>query len=824
MAPSRAAHYRTATRTPSAESGSPVLPEPRLATLWAAATYAVATIALAWPALVGRFLAGPHSDQYIAGYAFREFAAQSLRSGQGFPQWNPYLFGGMPYVAAMHGDIFYPTFLLRLVLPTDIAMTWGFIIHVFLAGFFTFLFLRAYGLSFIPSLVGGLAYLLSGPIAAYVSPGHDGKLFVSALLPLTLWMLTLAIRRGRATAWGLLALTVGLAVLSPHPQLLQYLLLTSGAFALFLAFGADESGAKLERPVALRRLGLALAAVVVGGLVGAVQYLPVMDYVAWSPRAGGKGWEHAVSYSMPLEETINFYLPQFSGILDRYWGRNGIHLHSEYLGAAVLVLAGAALGRLNDARGRAFRWFWVGVAVVALLWTLGGFTPFYRLVYAVIPGTKFFRAPSTFMYVLAFAVAVLAALGSDRILRRQVGTRYAIGWIVFGLAMLLLAASGALYNVALNVIAGFGEGPFAERARLRLVEGRGDVTLGALRALLFTGAMAGLIIAHARGAFRATVVAWGLVALVAMDLWSVERRYWIFSPPAREVYASDPIISHLAQHAADGRVLVLAQTAEGLAPRDPYFGTDGEGRGTGLMVHGIRSVSGYHGNALGRYEELIYARTAEGPISASPGFWRHANARYLYTNSPIAGGQLKQLLGPVRNSAGSTAYLYELPGPHRAAWLVPSVVKAPDSTIAAAVIDPRFDPSRLVAVSDTSPIDAASQVNPREPIAVDPVVRRPTADRIDAEWTTGAPAGSFLVVSENYYPGWRALVDGRPGRVIRANYNLMAVPLATGARRVALEFHDDAYHTGKHVTLAALALILGGTIVGVRADRKARRG
>ena len=808
---------------PSADSGAPVLPEPRFATLWAAATYAVATLALAWPALLGRFLAGPHSDQYIAGYAFREFAAQSLRSGQGFPQWNPYLFGGMPYVAAMHGDIFYPTFLLRLVLPTDVAMTWGFIIHVFLAGFFTFLFLRAYGLAFLPSLVGGLAYLLSGPIAAYVSPGHDGKLFVSALLPLTLWMLTLGIRRGRATAWGILALTVGLAVLSPHPQLLQYLLLTSGAFALFLALTADDAGVKLARPVAVKRLGIALAAVVVGGLIGAVQYLPVMDYVAWSPRAGGKDWAHVVSYSMPLEETINFYLPQFSGILDRYWGRNGIHLHSEYLGAAVLVLAGAALGRWQGASGRAFRWFWVGTAIVALLWTLGGFTPFYKLVYAIVPGTKFFRAPSTFMYVLAFSVAVLAALGTDRILRRQVSTRYAIGWIIFAIVVALLAAGGAFYNLALNIISGIGEGPFADQARQSLIEGRGDVTVGGFRALLFAAATAGLIIASARGALKAPAIAWGLVALVAVDLWSVERRYWLFSPPAREVYASDPIIDYLKQHADRGRVFVFAQSGEGLVQRDPFYGGDARGRGTGLMVHGIRSLTGYHGNQLGRFKQLSESETPAGPTLTSPGFWRHENVRYLYTNLAIENAELKKLLGPIRNAAGATAFLYELPGPHRGAWLVPNAVKAPDSTIAAAVIDPRFDPSRLVAVSDTAPIDAPAQMTPKEPIAIEPVVRRPAPGRIDAEWPAGAPDGSFLVVSENYYPGWRVLVDGRPGRVIRANYNLLAVPLTTGARRVALEFHDDAYHTGKHVTLAALALVLVAIVAGALADRKAQR-
>ena len=68
---------------------------------WAAVAYAIATLLLAYPVLSGQFLVNPRSDQYIAGFAFRDFAAQALRAGQGIPQWNPYMFGGLPYVAAM---------------------------------------------------------------------------------------------------------------------------------------------------------------------------------------------------------------------------------------------------------------------------------------------------------------------------------------------------------------------------------------------------------------------------------------------------------------------------------------------------------------------------------------------------------------------------------------------------------------------------------------------------------------------------------------------------------------------------------------------------
>ena len=272
------AHSRDKSRvrqTPSSAATPAAPPAPRFAFGWAALVYAVATLSLGFPALAGRFLVNPDSDQYIAGYAFREFGAATLRATGHFPLWNPYLFGGMPYVAAMHGDIFYPTFLLRMIMPTDVAMTWGFIIHIFLSGLFTYGFLRVLGYSFYGALAGGIAYMMSGQIASSVSPGHDGKLFVSALFPLALWMLYIGFRQAKSWSWGVFALIIGLCVLSPHPQLLQYTLLTCGAYSLFLAF-ATVDGVKLERSVALRRLGVALLAVIIGLAIGAVQYLSLI--------------------------------------------------------------------------------------------------------------------------------------------------------------------------------------------------------------------------------------------------------------------------------------------------------------------------------------------------------------------------------------------------------------------------------------------------------------------------------------------------------------------------------------------------------------------
>jgi hypothetical protein len=803
------------------------LEAPRFASAWAALVYVIAAMTLAYPALGGAFAAKAHSDQFIAGYGFREFAAQALRAGQGFPQWDAYLQGGMPYIAAMHGDIFYPTFLLRLLMPTDVAMTWGFIIHLILAGWLTYGFLRALGLSFHASLIGGLAYMMSGPIAAYVSPGHDGKLFVSSLLPLTLWMLVRWVRDGQIWAVGALALTVGLAVLSPHPQLLQYLLLTSGAFALYLALSGP-----LPRADALKRLGIALGAVILGGAIGAIQYLPVRGYVSWSPRAGGAGWEHAISYSMPVEELLNAFVPQFSGILDSYWGRNGIHLHSEYVGVVVLILAG--LGMFASV-SRGMRAFWAGTLIISLFWALGGNTPFYRLVYWIVPGAKYFRAPSTMMYVSMFSLAVFAAFGVERLLnvQRAVSKRFFLGWA--GAALLLaLIAIGSAVPLA-DSLAGQMAAAGAPTNRTAYIsnlarENQGALVLGAVRSLVFVALALGAVwLANARK-LTPSRVAFVVGLVLVADLWSIERRYWGFSAPARESFASDPAIDAMKASPEPGRVVVA--DFSGMLPgvdqvqwRDPVYS------GSAMMVHHVRSVSGYHGNELGRYQQLI-RQGSRAFLADRQEFWRHENVHWLYTNLPDSliapvtqqlgySGQFSKVLGPVKNASGSTVYLYRVPGENPAAVVANVIVKGDDDTALATVLDSRFDPKRAAIVDTSEKLQTPQLTTIPEPSSVQARTTRYESGAINIELSAPVSnSGNMLIVSENYYPGWTATVGGQEVRTVRANYNLIGVPLPAGARQVELRFRDPSYDTGKAVTLAAILLSVLLVGFGVVQDRR----
>lgn len=822
---------KTASHARAGESRAAVsLEDPARPTLWASLIFALATMTLAWPGLLGRTLFNTRSDQYTLGYAFRHFAEVSLREGHGFPQWSPYLQGGLPYVGAMHGDIFYPTFLLRMMMGTAQAITWEFPIHLFLAGLFTYLFLRAWRLPFYAAVIGGLAYMLSGSIAGYASPGHDGKLFVSALLPLCLHLLTRLIRDGRLWAFGAFAIAVGLAVLSPHPQLLQYLLLCAGSYSLYLALATHEAVGKLPTPVAIRRLAAAAGGVVLGLLIGAIQFAPAFAYKPWSPRAGGHTWEEATQFSFPIEETLNAYLPQFSGILDRYWGANNIHFHSDYFGVVVLLLMGAAFGMSAH---KSFKRFWVGTGVVALLWAYGGNTPLYHL-FMLVPYTKYLRAPSTMIYITAFAVAVLAAIGAERVLRKQVARKYAPAWGIAAAAFALFLSIGGyrmLVSMAISMIGASFDASIRDQAMQyygyaqRAEDNTGAAILGAWRSFIFVAIAAGLVWAYLANRVSAKVAGFGLIAALAVDLWTIERHYWTYMPPAAQTFASDPAIdsikADIVRSGEPGRT-VLLPIGSGLDLRsDTYF------RKRALMNHFLRTVEGEQGNELDIYRRMMGLDS--GQISFNPTFWRHENVRYIYTGADdssmariavqLNAPPFTKLAGPVRNAAGSMVFAYRIGMANPFAWVAGGAVKAEPQQVLPTVLDPRFSPS-LAAIVDTGsalPVKDPSQL---KPATITAKTKSYEPGRIVIDLSAPATGGEVLVASENYYPGWTATSGTTSLPISRVNYNLIGVSLPPGTQHVELTFADPSYARGKAITLVALAvaalLLIAGVVMGRR--------
>jgi hypothetical protein len=783
--------------TPNAEAAA-APPRPTLA---AGALLSLWVVILSLPMLAGRWLAGAVSDQYATGYGFRLWGAEQLRETGSVALWNPELFGGMPFVAAQHGDIFYWTSWFRLALPTEVVMNLGFVVHYIAAGVFTYLLLRSLGVSWLGSVVAGAAYQLSGVVGSYPAPGHDGKLFVTALLPLALLSLVLALRQRRWEGFGLLALTVGLALLSPHYQMTYYLLIAAGLFALYLTFGEPNEGETLVQRSSL--LGVALVAVLLGFGIAMIQVLPFYHYIPFSPRATGYyGYAGSVSFAIPWVHVPEFFLSGFVGAIDTYWGSNPLKLHSEYLGLSVVALA--VLGAAGAPRRTAL---WLGgIGLLFLLITLGGSTPFYKLWWNVMPFVKQTRAPGMAFFVVALVVALFAGFGAER-LERGEGKRHVLAWLGVGAGVMLLALAGAFGAMA-EGLARTGEQ--APRALAAVADAKSGIRTGAFlsgTALLLLG---GIALLRARGKAPVMALLLGVPLILGTDLWLNARPFWIYSEAPREgLYAPDAITERLQATPAPLRVLNL----------DGYPGSS-------LMAFGVPQLLGHHGNELHAFDEVMGGKN-QWRFWASPRLWDLFAIRYLVTSTgqaPDSVPGFDRVLDGVMTGAGVPATLFEQRDPVRYARMVPAAVKVPDEQAIPIIVDPRtnFDADRVVLLGPETAHEPAVITDIPEPLAVSVAVEEWSAGRMTLRLSEPAPAGGYVVVGENWYPDWHAVVDGQPAEVVRGNVSLITVPVPAGAKVVELEFESADYRLGRGITLVSLLLVAAGIVAPVVVRRRQR--
>ncbi len=767
---------------------------PRRPLLVALLAFALATLTLCWRMLGGQFLLG--DDQFVAGYGFRAWSAEYFREHGRIPQWNPYLFGGLPFVAAQHGDVFYPSAWLRWILPVDTAMNLAFAGHLFLAGVAMYLLLRCLGLRWAGAVVGGLAYQLTGIVASLVKPGHDGKLFVSALAPLAFLALLGAVRHGRAWGYGLLALIVGLCMLSPHYQMTYYLLVAAALWTLWLAL-LDPQRARGRRPFV--PIGLALGAVVLGVAIAAIQVVPFLEYIRYSPRAAGGpsgGWEYATGFSMPPEELLTTVLPQFNGVLDGYWGRNFFKLHTEYLGAAVLLLAALGWGD----RGR--RPLLVATGVIAglfLLVAFGGHTPFYRAWYEM-PMMDKVRAPGMAFFLVALCAAVWAGIGADRLVRGEVSRR-TLGIAVGALATLaLLGVTGGLQAVATLLAA-------PEQAE-RVAANADALRAGAGRLLAVTAGAGLVFFAIALGRLRGVTAGAALAALIVIDLWSVDRVFFEYRAPADRLFDTDDVVARVKSQPGPFRLLDLPP------PNGVYYPSL-------LMAHRIPSVLGYHGNEIRFYDELLGGKNVWAYLG-SQNVLDLLATRYIVLPDTQSLAGWRQVLGPVLATSERPAVLYERDSVVAWARVLPAAVKVPDAQAPAALADPRFPLQRVAVLADTASVtpEVIKPGHVPEPAATRAVVAEWEPGRMRITLTGQDPKPTYLVVSESWYPDWHASVDGKDTPVLRADHALLGVVLPSGAREVRLWFDSAAYAQGRLVSGFAL-LLTAGLLLGplVRARR-----
>jgi len=753
------------------------------------------------PALApGRQMGG--SDYIGGGLPIYRFIAEQLRSGH-LPDWLPGLFTGVP-IFANPGSTYFPVWLVAaLLFSAETAFTLIFLVQFAVAGLGMYLLLRELGVRTPIALIGGIAYEFTGLLTSFVHAGHDGRLIVASLAPLVFYCFHRGIRTGAIWPFLGAAAGIGAAFLSFQIQSSYYLLVSALIWCIYLLFHFDV----VKAPARLARtLVFGLGAVAIAYALAAVDFLPFLGYVEESPRGqGGRGYEFATSWSLPPEEISAFAVPEYKGFLETYTGRSPFKLHTEYLGAFVIVLliAGAYAARRDR------RWlFFGGLSLFGLSIALGGYTPIYRLYYALLPGTKLFRAPNIVLYVVSMSLTVMAALGFEWLarLRERVTTeRQAagedgvrlrrIGNILIGIAI------GVFVLAVFSAIAG-GEPTAVFRTR------------GFFRFAVFAAAIAMAVWFWLRGGMRMWTTASIIALIVVVDLWVIGKQFFTTVPSTDQVFPADDVVAFLKSQPEPFRVWAL--------PLQPAYGPSNNY----LLLHGLDQIAGYHGNQLERVNWLLgrgqgqmvdYHNLLNGvpPIAEAtngtpnPTVLAISNVKYLISAYDIEGPTLRRVFSgaPMLYQGQQFQWsVYENTLAMPRAYVVGETVQAPDGDSAlAAVLRPGFDYRRSVVIEGAEQTGLAGA-----DLNATAQVTEYTPDRVVVQ--VNSPGNGILVLNDAFYKDWNVRVSGQPAELLRANYAYRGVRIGPGQSEVVFSFEPAGLKLGFLITVVTALLLIGAGV------------
>ncbi len=501
----------------------------------------------------------------------RRFVLEGLRQGE-LRYWNPLTHEGTPVTPLPAG---YPLDLLQLLKPDPVGISWSLALHLVLAALGFFWLARHWGLARSAACCGALLYSLGGFSLSSINLYVYAQAIAWA--PFVVLGVGAAVRNGgRSMGWA--ALAVGLCLSTTGVEV------AGQALAIGVALGV---------PFAARSLVRFAVVLAIGSMLAAPALLPSLGLVSGSAREAGFDTRVVLAHSMHPLTFVQTLVPGFYGdpsnLTGRWWGQNFFprgfpYVLSVYLGGPALCLA--ALGVWwGGSRARRLAVL-AGMATFACLGKYAGLAALVE----VLPFLHKFRYPTKLFFTVHFAVALLAALGLDRMLREGASRARATAWVAL-LPGLLLASAATwplLWPGGVDYfLAGFCPPEYSWP--LRQAVGRAILSDAAQSGLAML-ALAAIAFLTSRGSLRGSLAGGSICGLMAADLLragaglnpSVTAEFYELSPEtaalAAEIRVSggrlftcDPLSSraYLTARAARGvnhEALTFATLSETLFP------------------------------------------------------------------------------------------------------------------------------------------------------------------------------------------------------------------------------------------------------------------
>ena len=704
-------------------------------------------------------------------YPLKEFIRDHLISHGAIPLWNAYQFSGTPLITNIQASLFYPLGFLFYLMPSEQAYGYTVVMHCLLASMFMYSFMRTAKVSRGGSLLSAFVFTFSGFFMGHLYAGHLTFIQNYIWIPLVFRYLYLFVQTGRLLFALVAGLVQGIQILGGFPQISFYTLLGGLGFLCFQGFLSLKDHRWAD--VKTRALGMGILLVAGFGL-SAVQIAPTLEFSRLSTRGEGLNYAMATYESLDPKEVLSFLIPDiFGNAVDQtYWKSRDFWHFWESCGYVGLLPLCLAFVRAEEPSLRRLRGFFLLLIGLSLVLALGKYNPLYPWIYR-LPGFSSFRIPAQILFLYIFGIAVVSGIGLDQV---QKGSwKWNRGFIPFVLlvgcilAVFVIGLHFDPFRFFLNLFRGFSEGPVTHANLDDLYERVGHSIHTA--SLLFCAASVFLMVSRriSLGSRRILVIAF---ALVTLDLLPFGAQF-VKTQPLITTPDKAAVLSNLSRTPAHGRVVTM----------DPHFRTN-----DGLQYR-FPSVLGYDPLMLKRYADYVLSSQGYPPnqhvVNLSGIHDPDAKMlKLLNVRQVVADGRVL----PLEN---------EIPYAH----IVHHAFVLSQDKILENMKSESFDPLKTVIFEKDSIKRSGVGRGVEATHDICEVVSY-ESERVTLK--TFSDSAGYLVVSEIFYPGWTALVDGRKGDVLCGNYLFRVIPLEKGDHEVALHFVSWPFRVGGVISVVTL--------------------
>ena len=717
--------------------------------------------------------------------------------------WTNSMFSGMPAYqisTKYKGNLIqYVAKALSLGIPRPANM-----LFLYLLGFY--ILLLSLKVDYRLSAVGAIAFAFSSYFFIIIQAGHMTKAHAIAYVPMVI-AAVLYTYRGKMLLGGILtALTVALELYANHLQITYYLVLILLLIGL-VQFIKDFKANNLVDFA--KRSGILMLAALLASATSLTRLSTTMEYGKDSTRGkseltdnldnktSGLDKDYATSWSYGIAESFTLLIPNFYGgasqgalttdsetyqaikrapnarqlikQLPLYWGEQPFTSGPTYAGSIVIFLF--VLG-LFFVKSEMRTWLILATIMSIMLAWGKNLMSLTDLFLDYFPGYNKFRAVSMILVIAEFTLPLLGFVALNKFLTTDVSIDQKkkplqlAFYIVGGLTLLFALIPSLFFDFVGGQDANLEKNGWpidalqSDRAKL--------LSADAWRSFIFIALTFGTLWMFLKNKLKSQYVILIVGVLVLTDMWTVNKRYLNDDHFVRESKFETPYQPTQAN-------------LQILKDKDPNFRVFNQSISTfndAGTSYFHKSIGGYHGAKLKRYQELIENHISQG----NPAVINMLNTKYVINKK----GQVQQNLAAMGN-----------------AWFVSNIniVANADVEIAAlkeldvkntAVVDERFKDQLTADLSNENASISLMDYKPNY-----------------LKYKSNSTNDGIVIFSEIYYnKGWNAYIDGVSKPHFRANYVLRGLQIPKGNHIIEFKFEPSTYKTGERVSLASSIILL----------------